>query len=427
VGAQAAQETPDVRPDALAAAGDIRNVPGVFRTRQSGDDKRLGRFQGVRVSTHVGEAAGEAAGDLLPRRQGLLCGPEGAAIVVEGQLDVISATRRNRNLRVTATNCGSYLIKQPTEPGAPAAETVRQEARFYTWCGRAPQAGPVRGLLPRLVHADPDRALLVLELLPDAVPLWRHYERSRPEAFPAEAAALVGEALARLHAAFRGVDPSDDPSLGWLSSDPPWSFSLHRPRIEAPRDISAANREMVRIMQARPAVFRALDALRPLWQRQTLIHGDVKMDNCLLLTDSTGAERLVLADWELVQLGDPAWDLAGALNDFLFFWVVSMPHDRPLEKMTAEARYPLPVIQPAIRALWRAYARSRTLPEGEAEALLGRAVRFAAVRTLQTAYEIASHFAVMPIPSVLLMQVAINLLADPERGRAELFGLEAVR
>lgn len=346
--------------------------------------------------------------------------------VVEGQLDVTSATRRNRNLRVTSTNSGSYLIKQPTEPGAPAAETVRQEARFYAWCRQAPQAEPVRDLLPRLVHADPGRALLILELLPDAIPLWRHYEHSRPEAFPAEAAALVGEALARLHEAFHGLDPSQDPALAWLGSDLPWSFSLHRPRIEALRDMSAANREMVRIMQASPAAFRGLDALRRLWRRETLIHGDVKMDNCLIRTDSKGLQRIALADWELVQLGDPAWDLAGALNDFLFFWVVSMPHERPLEEMIAEARYPLHVIQPAVRALWRAYAATRALPAGEAEALLGRAVRFAAVRTLQTAYEIASHFAVMPVPSVLLMQAAINLLADPERGRAELFGLEAV-
>ncbi len=346
--------------------------------------------------------------------------------VVDGQLDVISASRRNRNLHVTSANCGSFLIKQPAEPGAPAAETVRQEARFYAWFRQAPRAEPVRDLLPRLVHADPDRALLILELLPEATPLWRHYERAGPEAFPAEAAALVGEALARLHEAFAGVDPSRDPALSWLGSDLPWSFALHRPRIDALRDMSAANREMVRIMQARPAVFRGLDALRALWRRETLIHGDVKMDNCLVLTDSTGAQRVALVDWELVQLGDSAWDLAGALNDFLFFWVVSMPHDRPLEEMIAAARYPLSVLQPAVRALWRAYAAERRLPAREAEALLERAVRFAAVRTLQTAYEIAGHFAVMPVPSVLLMQAALNLLADPARGRRELFGLEAV-
>lgn len=99
----------------------------------------------------------------------------GGEAVVAGRLDVISATRRNRNLRVTSTNSGSYLIKQPVEPGAPSAETLRQEARFYAWCWQAPEAERVRSLIPRLCHADPAQPLLILELLPDAAPLWRRY------------------------------------------------------------------------------------------------------------------------------------------------------------------------------------------------------------------------------------------------------------
>lgn len=342
--------------------------------------------------------------------------------VTQGQLDVISATRRNRNLRVTTAHDGSYLIKQPSEPGAQAAQTLRDEAHFYACCWEAPQAVPIRPLLPRLQHADLDRAVLILELIPDAVPLWRRYERSKPESFPVGAAALVGEALGRVHQTFWGLDPSAAPGLTWLAAELPWAFSLHRPRLDALTDMSAANREMVRRMQ-QPATFRRLDELRPLWRRQTLIHGDVKMDNCLTLAQE-GGERLFLVDWELVQLGDPAWDLAGALNDFLFFWVLSMPHHRPLDEMVEQARFPLPVIQPAVRALWSAYVRTRALSPADAAELLGRAARFAAVRVLQTAYEIAGHFPVMPVPSVLLMQAALNLLEDPERGRAELFGLE---
>lgn len=296
-------------------------------------------------------------------------------------------------------------------------------ARFYAWCWQAPEAERVRSLIPRLCHADPAQPLLILELLPDAAPLWRRYQQSGPEAFPTGAAAQVGRALAFVHDAFRGLDPVGDPALAWLGRALPWSFTLHRPRLETLAGMSAANREMVRQMQARPEVFERLDGLRSLWRAETVIHGDVKMDNCLTIPNGRGGERLLLVDWELVQVGDPAWDLAGALNDFLFFWVVSMPHERPLPEMVAGARFPLPVIQPAVRALWLAYAAARRMPAAEAEGLLDRAVRFAAVRALQTAYEIAGHFPVMPVPSVLLFQAGMNLLADPARGRAELFGL----
>lgn len=344
--------------------------------------------------------------------------------IVEGQLDIISATRRNRNLRVTQTTGPSYLMKQPSEPGADAVHTLRQEAQFYAYCWAAPRGEPLRAILPRLLHADLSRPLLILELLPDATPLWQRYERSRPEAFPAGAAALVGKALGRVHQAFQGAGPAGSQDLSWLGRELPWSFRLHRPRIESLASMSAANREMVQRMQHDPDLFRRLDEMGALWQGETLIHGDVKMDNCLTLPGE-GEERLVLVDWELVQWGDPAWDVAGALNDFLFFWVLSMPHDQPLEEMVAKARFPLPVLQPAVQALWRAYRDTRALRGEEAAALLERAVRFAAVRVLQTAYEIAGHFSVLPVPSVLLFQAAINLLLDPASGREELFGLEA--
>lgn len=48
-------------------------------------------------------------------------------------------------------------------------------ARFYAWCWQAPEAERVRSLIPRLCHADPAQPLLILELLPDAAPLWRRY------------------------------------------------------------------------------------------------------------------------------------------------------------------------------------------------------------------------------------------------------------
>lgn len=346
-----------------------------------------------------------------------------AEAVLEGQLDVVSVTRRNRNLKVTSTTSGSYLIKQPSEPGTDAVRTLRQEARFLSYCWQTPRAEPVRSLLAKPVHVDVDRALLILEFLPEAIPLWQRYEQSKPDAFPKETAALVGTALGCVHETFWGLHRLAGRDLSWIGRDLPWAFSLHRPRLEALTSMSAANRDMVRTMQRNPSVFRRLDEMGSLWRCQTLIHGDVKMDNCLTLADGAGGERLVLVDWELVQWGDPAWDLAGALNDFLFFWVLSMPHDLPIDEMVTAARYPLPVLQPAVQALWQAYRSTRALPQEEAEELLGRAVRFASVRVLQTAYEIAGHFPVMPVPSVLLMQAAVNLLSDPDRGRAELFGL----
>ena len=71
----------------------------------------------------------------------------------------------------------------------------------------------------------------------------------------------------------------------------------------------------------------------------------------------------------MVGIGDPAWDLAGALQDFLVFWVSSMSLSDELtaDEMVAKARIPLTALRSAARALWseprRIAANIAKLPE----------------------------------------------------------------
>ena len=70
-------------------------------------------------------------------------------------------------------------------------------------------------------------------------------------------------------------------------------------------------------------------------------------------------------DWRALHSlrGDRAWDIAGALRDFIFFWVISMPHGLPPEEMAAGARFPLDV--PGVAAA-RASFQPDLIPRGDA-------------------------------------------------------------
>jgi aminoglycoside phosphotransferase (APT) family kinase protein len=61
---------------------------------------------------------------------------------------------------------------------------------------------------------------------------------------------------------------------------------------------------------------RALDRRIPDSPAPTLIHGDFRLDNCILDADDPGKVAAVL-DWEMATLGDPLTDLAL----LLFYWV----------------------------------------------------------------------------------------------------------
>lgn len=350
-----------------------------------------------------------------------------AGAVTEGDIEISSATRRNSNLQVTSSGGSNYLIKQPSDRQSEATHTLRREALFYAYCQEEPAVSRVESLLARLIYVDYEQAVLVLELLRHAVPLSRHYDQSTPTEFPVATAGAIGRALGLIHRTFQAPEVLGSPQLGFLEQGTPWVLQVHRPTPHLLADLSAANLELVRVLQADPDVGAQLDELRLAWQPQTVIHGDVRMDNFLVVPASDGAAGsvLYLVDWELVQVGDPAWDVAGALHDFVVLWVLSMPNDAPLSELVAAARHPFSVMRPAIAALWRNYCQVQGLTPGPSRSLLERTVRFSAARVIQAACEMAAYFPIMPPPAVLLLQIGVNLLADPEIGQRKFYGLGA--
>src|SRR5262249_51500722 len=149
-----------------------------------------------------------------------------------------------------------------------------------------------------------------------------------------------------------------------LSRALPWVMTVHKPDLELLPHLSSADVQMIRILQKQEGLAERLDSLRRLWKAETVIHGDIKSDNVLAWRPSDElAWEVRLVDWELVQWGDAAWDLAGALQDFVALWVDSMPLavNLTIEEGADQARCPLAVAQEAIRSLWQGY-QAATLP-----------------------------------------------------------------
>lgn len=347
--------------------------------------------------------------------------------VLDGDLEITSSTRRNRNLTVKSESGTSYIIKQPEPDAADAQNTLRREIGFYSFCSKKAAAEPVRALLPRLAYTDSDTALLVLDLVPRSTQLWRHYETSGPERFPVAAAREVGAALGAIHRTFAEPELLRDIGSAGLSADPPTPLSLAHPTPDVRSFISPAALEIIQRVQREDGLLARLDAIAARWRATTVVHGDIKLDNILVQhaapeDGDASAMRVYLVDWELVQKGDPAWDVAGALRDFIFFWVIFMNPELEPDEMAAQARFPLTVLQGAIRELWAGYGAANSVAD---EDLLARAVDYAAVRMIRTALDLSSTFPAVLAPAELLLRVASNLLADPMNGRVELFGLDA--
>lgn len=339
--------------------------------------------------------------------------------IIGGDLLVYEASRRNANYQVLSRRGPSYMLKQGLDASSAAA--IALEARVCSLLHADASTG-LQAYVPRLHHYYPKENLLVLELIQDASDL-RGY-CSRLGRFPVSIAVALADALSRLHggAVAEAARRCEVPTLG-----PPWVLSLHRPGLEFFHRVSGANVGLVQTVQRYQEFCSLLETLEQEWQQTALVHFDIKGDNILLTR--AGQRRkssLKLVDWELAGVGDPCWDVGCVFGEYLWLWLQSIPvvgHDSP-DKFIAFARYPLAKIQPSLRAFWQMYA-SRMQLAGQAEvASLGRSVRYAAARLVQTAFEQGQQVNQLSASALHLLQLSFNMLQRPQEAAVHLLGLD---
>ena len=355
-----------------------------------------------------------ALSDALPLliEQGLV---EPSAIVA-GDLTLADASGRNRNLRIERRHGPGYLVKR-ADPAA-GRELLSREARFLRFCETEPRASEVAAFVPKLRVYTRQPLLLAFELLRDARPL-----RASPVDRLDDAAGVLGRHLATLHRAFAPERLARDPGLHWLSREPPIALDLHRPVPAMLSRLSPARRRFFRIVQNEGVLRSRLERLRRSWRAEHVIHGDVRSSN-VLVGELDGQPRVHLVDWETVQLGDPAWDTAGALQEILLLWVRGMSSAKGLTaaERIATAALQLERLRPAARELWREDGASSGLAAERLRDRLLRSVAFSGAMLVQTAYEWSRARNRMTVRATLLMQLADRLLANPEQG-IELYGV----
>jgi aminoglycoside phosphotransferase (APT) family kinase protein len=333
--------------------------------------------------------------------------------IVSGQLRIVDASRRNRNFRVSGGLGESYLLKQGL--AADSAQTLANEVALYRRL--AAEAAPIASCIPRLYAYDSVRGVLILEWIANSQDLYRyHAARGR-------CSLMLAAALGRVLAALHSVAPDAEA----FRRDAPWVLSLHHVQLDALRYLSSASIELIKIIQEEERFVRSLDELRDGWCSETLVHRDVKWENCIAHAPEGGTRltRVKLVDWEMAGWGDPAFDVGSGFSDFLGHWLASVPIERgsAAERLVERAPRPLDSLQPAIAAFWGSYVCARGLQAGPASRLLVRAVRYAAARLVQSAFEQTQELPLMSARIAYSLQLSRDMLYRPRAAAGDLLGI----
>jgi hypothetical protein len=351
------------------------------------------------------------------------------AEVVDGAVVVAESTSRNRNFLVMRGDKPGFFVKhiQPSQPAS--VQTLQREAGCYRLIQKDPKFESLIPLVPRMQDYDRFHHVLVLELLAGGENLSVYHRRENR--FPEDLAARLGSALGSYHLglarARNGNSWAAPEYQGMFTRMVPWILQYHQMQPEAVRAMSAANMQLHGILNRYPEFPRQLDALHQQWRIDTLIHGDMKFENCVVYRPDGPAGELGLkvVDWEIADLGDGCWDVGAVFQAYLNCWIYSMPMTpgTAAEDMESQATIPLKNLQPAIRAFWNAYARTMELDLLEARLRLERCTSHAAARMLQTVFEWMNMQQQLSLPAVFQLQVSLNMLQKPAEAVAVLLGL----
>ncbi len=333
--------------------------------------------------------------------------------LIEEGIQVEEIPGRNRNFRIrrgSGAKPGFFLKRAPVAREDHPASLLGREAALYRW-----MAVPGRELarfLPGLVHYDSPTETLVLQLVGEGRPGAADPD---PAAIRIEMVAGLGTALARCHQ----IAP-DEPGAPELTGAPPWVFELGRPEPDSVRELAPAQLELLRIIQWSSAMMEALDSLRETWTVSSLIHGDIKWANVLGgISPESDRYSLYLTDWELAQWGDPAWDLGSAFHGAITEAILeaSIPDGTGPGEAAVRFGELAAGERPGHRTLWKSYREARDLGDQAAEALLSRATAMMGVRFIKTAYEWCQAESAIPRRAASVLQLGLNVLNDPSRGR----------
>jgi len=341
--------------------------------------------------------------------------------LLSGHLQINSLSGRHRSFRIRLGPSRGLFCKQARSQAPEFVEALAREARFLRRVALDDAWTKLRRLVPRRIHFEPRRHLLVTDLLPglDYHVCCQQASLTNDSSRHMTLAASVGHALAEFHDGARVAANSRCPDE--FSQALPPAISLDTADSTFFQHLSPANVQLVAELRRDGDLFDSLQANRPQWRAETIIHGDLKWSN-LLCDEESAPPEIRFVDWELVSWGDPAWDLAGALHSFVIhnaYEVCGSNSTKASHSSHPNSQASSPQV---MSQLWRAY--EQTTCQTDIDELRGRVVRFTAARLIQSVMEREYQSPRIDSLSRTLIERSRQLLLDPRQSAPILLGID---
>ncbi len=334
--------------------------------------------------------------------------------VVSSQYAVKPLSTRNNVLKIESGPGKSLFIKQLGNDDVSSSLFHRETGvhRFF----HENQKAFFGASVPSLVHVDEEQNMMITEWVDGTSNLHDYYMSGQH--FDPELAHSQAAVLAAYHAPASELESIALPQLL------PWVLQLDKHEAHQFFPDSPNSATVIGIVKEDRLLSERLLHLAKHWKQTHLIHGDMKWVNLLVKPGDKPSHYLV--DWELADLGDPVWDVAGLLQSYLSTWLFGFDNSNPHSITRTELMkpYDLSKMQPSAIAFLEEYLRLRSIEGQERSTFLLKVIEYTAARIIQTCIEGVKYSQRIEPNNIRGIQLAHNMMADPDEALFTLLSIK---
>lgn len=338
--------------------------------------------------------------------------------VVKGNFTVIPANTRNTILKIMVQKHNSVFVKQmATDPVS--VSQFQREINAYALFKNNDEFSALANIVPDLLDYDDENNIIITRLLPDAKNLYEHYMLSKK--FDTNLAREQAQILSACH-----IVPDTKTDISGFPKILPWVLRLNQFKAE---DFFVGNKSstgIIQLIKDNKVLLNALIDLTASWQYTHLIHGDIKWINFLATTNNDNKLTQKLIDWELADIGDPLWDVAGLLQSYISVWVLGFDNNNPYTNELPDYMKPfdMRILQPSAQAFLEEYMKLQQYPDEYHNYFYDKVMRLTAARIIQTSVEGTTYNSRIDANYMRCIQLAFNIMKDPMAALDELFNIK---
>ncbi len=336
--------------------------------------------------------------------------------IIAGDYTLSQTQSRNSIFRISFGDKSGLFVKQLISMDSQNSYLMQKDATAQYLIQHSDIYKKAKGYIPKYLGYDLKNHVLVSEYYPNAQNLLENILENNSLSL------TFGKELATLFTCYHQKisDKTDsNSSLQFFTQQVPWIMNITDSYMQS----SMQNQAVITTILNDKVLVDNLELLRTNWKTESLIHGDIKLTN-FIITKSGAKEKLKLIDWEISDLGDPLWDIAGLIQSYISTWAFSLTNQTNgnsshtgLNNITSDS------LKEVITDFWQHYVSLSKINKTDVKEKFLKTMQYTAARLLQTAFEANQFSSEITLSSVRLIQLSQNIFKNPEELGYQLTGV----